>query len=111
MHALAERKAVEMGPRVLSVNGQENLAYYLTKKELSKLFSMNGFNTDGVPWLKQINKFVEVWNEVGPNSARILNKEDNNWRICFVHLNQSDLITLKFFSEDKNIPILAAVAE
>lgn len=110
MHSEAERLAVSIGPRISNVNGRSEAAYFLTKDELRKLFSMNGFNTNGVPWLKMIITFKEVWEEVAPSPTRILDKDDNGWRMYFVHINPSDLLTLKMFGEDNRVPVLAVEA-
>ena len=111
MHDEAERLAVKIGPRPSDLNGnvdKPRMAYYLTKRELRNLFAKNGFNTNGVSWLKMIIGWREVWEEMAPTNARILDKNDNTWNVYFVHPNESDLTTLRMCGENKDTPIFAA---
>lgn len=106
MHTVAERHAVNLGPRISTINGQPRAAYYLDKKELRNLFAKNGFNTNGVAWLKMIVGFKEFWEELAPSQATILDANET-WRVYFVHPCATDLIALKMFGENNSVPILA----
>lgn len=111
MHEEAERLAVKIGPRISDLNGNTDTpraAYYLTKRELRNLFAKNGFNTNGVSWLKMIIGWREVWEEMAPSNARILDKNDNMWNVYFVHINEQDLNYLRIYGESKDTPIFAA---
>lgn len=81
MHSEAERKAIGIGPRITSSNNVDSpvAGYYLTKKELRDLFARNGFNTNGVSWLKMIIGWKDIWEELAPSPTRILDKNDNSW--------------------------------
>lgn len=109
MHSEAERLAVSIGPRISNINGQNKAAYYLTKKELKNLFTKNGFNTNGVAWLKMIISWKETWEEIAPSEGKILNR-DEDWRVYFIHINSNDLTALRMFGEDNGTPILAVEA-
>lgn len=115
MHDEAMRCAIaEYGPRISDINGiskEPKAAYYLTRKELNKLFSKNGFNTNGVSWLKMIIKWGEVWEEFTPSAASILDRRYENWAVYFTDLSESDLTRLKMFGENNNVPIFPKVAE
>lgn len=107
MHEEAIRCAIaEYGPRLTNVNGAwdtQRAAYYLTKKELDKLFTKNGFNTNGVPWLKMILKFGETWGENLPSQSTVMDRNFDSWQIVFVNLPESDLTRLKMFAENHNV--------
>ena len=109
MHDAAMRYAIaECGPRISDINGiskEPKAAYYLTKKELNVLFSKNGFNTNGVSWLKMIIKWGEVWEELTPSATTILDRRFDNWGVYFRDLSESDLTTLKMFAENHNVPM------
>lgn len=109
MHSEAERLAVSIGPRISNINGQNKAAYYLTKKELKNLFTKNGFNTNGVAWLKMIVSWKETWEEIAPSEGKILNR-DEDWNVYFIHINVNDLTALKMFAEDQGTPMLAVGA-
>ena len=106
MHDLAERKAVSIGPRTVNINGEPKAAFYLSKKELNDLFTRNGFNTNGVAWLKMIIRFKETWDEVAPSPSVILNR-DEDWKVVFIHPNKTDLTSLKMYAEDSSLQMLA----
>ena len=110
MYSLAYRRAITLGPRILNVNGKERAAYYLTKAELKKLFTLNGFNTERVTWLKYIIAWKETWEEVAPSPARILDPNDDDWSVIFAHPNVTELSELRKFGEASDIQIVA-VAE
>lgn len=109
MHGLSERKAIELGPRILTINGKTRACYYLTKEELKVLFAKNGFNPNGVSWLKQIICFKEIWGEVGPSVQTILDPEQDEWQIIFINLDATSLLNLQLFGENNDTPILAVV--
>ena len=110
MYSLAYRKAIALGPRILDVNGNPRAAYHLTKDELKKLFTLNGFNTERVTWLKYIIAWKETWEEVAPSPARILDPNDDDWSVIFAHPNVTELSELRKFGEASDIQIVA-VAE
>ena len=110
MHSEAERKAISIGPRTTNINGNPRAAYYLTKKELRDLFTRNGFNTNGVAWLKMIIGWKNTWAELAPTEAKILDK-DEDWKIVFLHPDYADYRTLQMYGEDNNVPILAVSEE
>lgn len=115
MHDEAIRHAIaEYGPRISDINGISNeprAAYYLTRKELDKLFTKNGFNTNGISWLKMILKWGETWEEVMPSASAVLDRHYESWAVYFRDLSESDLTRLKMFGENHNVPIFPKVAE
>lgn len=113
MHDEAVRYAIaEYGPRISDINGiskEPKAAYFLTKKELNVLFSKNGFNTNGVSWLKMIIKWGEVWEELTPSASSILDRHYENWGVYFRDLSESDLTALKMYGDNHNVPIFPKV--
>lgn len=114
MHDEAIRYASEIGPRITDNNGifkEPRATYYLTKTELKKLFSKNGFNTNGVSWLKMIITWGEVWEELTPSPASILNRNYESWLVCFVDLTESDRSRLYLYADNNNVRTFPKVAE
>lgn len=115
MHDEAMRYAIaEYGPRISDINGmfkEPKAAFYLTKKELNVLFSKNGFNTNGVSWLKMIIKWGEVWEELIPSPNAVLDKHYENWAVYFRDLSDSDRTRLQMYGENNNVPIFPKAVE
>ena len=106
MHALAERAAINKGPRIIEINGVDKAAYYLTKDELAKLFTLNGYNTSRISWLKYILEWKRTWEEIAPNPSRILDPDDDDWSMIFIHVSDFDRGTLYQFSDKNDVAAL-----
>lgn len=108
MHSLAYAKAIQIGPRVVYINGVKRAAYSLNFEELKKIFTKEGYNINRITWRKTISTWgdPELWNELTPADNVLLNKNTVGWFMVFRTLSPSDLQTLRKFAEDHEIKAL-----
>lgn len=101
MHRIALAIAIENGPKLVRVNGENYGAYALTKLELQKIFVMdNGYSADRSAWKKVVCSWGDrnLW-------ADLVAKEfmqDGNWsmNVIFMSLGRDEITRLKMYSED-----------
>lgn len=97
MRDLARKAAIDAGPKILEINDQRRVAYAIDKNELKILYESNGFNTDGIGWLKQICRW-RLLGELVPNDATVQSKTSNDWAVCFITLNDAQELMLHSFA-------------
>lgn len=108
MYWIAYAKAVEHGPRVLTLNdGRKASVYCLSRSELkTEVFAPNQFNTNGKTWLDYINSWKENKGDRAPSKAVIMSPTSSDWAYVFLDVDKDDLVDLKMFAENNNAPSL-----
>ena len=109
MYEICAREAISQGPRVKNVNGELRSVYGLSRSELSKIFERAGYKKDRIAWLKVIIAFRDTWDEIAPSDTVILNPDERNWSVIFIHLTDTQKKDLQWFAEDNKIPALAVM--
>ena len=106
MYGIAYAKALEIGPRVVTLrDGRKVSVYCLNRDELKDIFDINQFNIDGVVWLKWIYRWSVQKGDRAPSKAVILSP-GSEWVYIFMNIDKDDLIDLKIFAENNNAPSL-----
>ena len=105
MHYIAQRLALQEGPREFNIRGNDRMAYGLTKTELKKLFHTYNYNTTtGSRWRSCIGEWLDKdlhGDMCTIDRELIANKrEDLKWAIVFLHLDPEDMMKLKKAAED-----------
>lgn len=108
IHYLAQRLALEKGPREFNIRGNRRIAYGLTKTELKQLFHKNGYNvTTGSRWRNCIREWTDMelhGDMLTVDPELIMNKkEDLKWSLVFVELDPSDMTKLRTTAEDQDM--------
>lgn len=108
MYDIAYAKAVEKGPRIVTLkDGKKVSVYCLSKTELrSEVFGVNDFNIRGQTWLEWINTWKEEHGDRAPSKAVILSPGSADWTYIFMGVDKDDLIDLRMFAEDNGAPSL-----
>lgn len=101
LHAMACRWAVKKGPRVVSYNGKDFVAYAMTKEELdSEIYAKAGYNTDtGSAWLKQIYRWRKFGAFTFPEFV-VTDPSQNDWWVGFLTLTDSENMRLVDFATE-----------
>lgn len=99
MYYLALARAIEIGPRKVSVNKVPTAAYFLTKTELKLLFVENGYSARRKAWMNNIVdwRMFGTWVEDG--------FDDETKPVKYVYFNTldaRDLQRLHMFAEDNH---------
>ena len=108
MHYLAQRLALEKGPREFNLHGNKRMAYGLNKAELKKLFHDYGYNTtSGSRWRTAIGEWLDsdLHGDVCTIDKELIanKREDFKWAILFLELDSEDVIKLKVVAENKDM--------
>lgn len=97
MHSIAYKEAINNGPRLVMVNGQGVAAYALSKRDLAKLFELNGWSSDRIAWLKAIRAWRDLFDDFAPRDLVLFNK-DAEWTLLFKTMSASDFKELTRFA-------------
>lgn len=116
MHTLAQRMAVNIGPRVMNVRGEFKTVFGLSKAEARKLFNDSGYNvTTGSRWRSVISDWAdpELFGDVvTADRTTLLNKNEvGNWCVVFMNLNKDEVLDLQFKAEETNYPTMPSVKD
>lgn len=108
MHYIAQRLALEEGPREFNIRGNDRIAYGLTKAELKKLFHNYNYNTTtGSRWRSSIIEWLDEdlhgdMCTIDPDL--ITNKrEDLKWAVVFLRLDPDDMTRLRVTAENEGM--------
>lgn len=103
MYDIAEAIAIENGPIIIGIEGIQTAAYALPRSELKKIFGNNGYQTRRRTWLENIEDWRD-YNAIVPKGISEKGALPTPFFVVFTLLAPRDLLTLRMFAEDENVP-------
>lgn len=109
MYTLAQARAIDQGPRQISLDGKWTIGYIQTKTELKALFREHGYNTNTrKAWLN----CIDAWRDYDAFvPSTLFDQPDQPWAVAFNHVGQQAMLYLRSVASDKCIPYFPPVIE
>lgn len=109
MYGLAQRDAMQAGPRQFNIRGENRIAYGMTKAELRLLFLNKKYNVSKRSrWKGCIAEWVDpdLLGNVLTVNPKILRKDeddDRDWAVIFIHIGADAMTKLQMAAEDTGL--------
>ena len=100
MYDIACNRAIDIGPRIVGINGISTAAYVLTKTELKLLFAENGYSPRRSAWVKNVCDWT-LWDVY---ISQGFPEDRKGGFVAFKLIGPSPITYLHMFAEDNDVP-------